>query len=321
MTAYAERPISTLLLAGTLLLSSYAAVAAEAKKILPPPTRVTEHLYAWIGPHGGPTPENQGFRMNMGFVVGKDAVAVIETGYHAPMASEMLQYIAKITSAPVKYVINTNSQPDRFLGNEHFRRQGATIIASAAEAKRMAARAGMLIQANEGLLGLKPGIMEVPNPPDRILEGNTELDLGGLKIKLMQFGAAHTPGPLVVHIPRDNAVYGGDILYSGRLPAVIDGGNVKAWIKTFDALKQFGDAMFVPGHGNPAKLSAFEFSTRQYLVALRDHMAKAVELGKDSQDAIASLDQSRFSKLANYEELAVRNAGFAYLEAEAESFK
>lgn len=320
MTAYAQRPISSLLLAGALLLSSHAAMAAETG-ILPPPTRVTEHLYAWIGPHGGPIPENKGFRMNMGFVVGNDAVAVIETGYYEPMSREMLAHIAKITKAPVKYVINTNSQPDRFLGNETFRRQGATIIASAAEAKRMAERGGMFAQINEPLLGLKPGSLEIPNPPDRILQGGAELDLGGLKIKLMQFGAAHTPGPLVVHIPKDKVVYAGDILYSGRLPAVIDGGNVKAWIKTFDALKQFGDATFVPGHGKPAKLSAFEFSTRQYLVLLRDHMAKAVEQGKDQQDAMASLNQSRFSKLANYEELAGRNASFAYLEAEAETFK
>ena len=305
----------------SVLSLSAAHTASAAGPILPTPTRVSEHLYAWIGPHGGPNQENRGFRMNMGFVVGKDAVAVIETGYHEPMAREMLAHIAKITKAPVKYVINTNSQPDRFLGNESFRRQGATIIASAAEAKRMAERGGMFAQANEPLLGLKPGSLEIPNPPDRILEAGAELDLGGLKIKLMQFGAAHTPGPLVVHVPKDKVVYGGDILYSGRLPAVVDGGNVQSWIKTFDALKQFGDVTFVPGHGKPAKLSAFEFSTREYLVLLHDHMAKAVEQGVDQLAAMSSLDQSRFSRLANYPELAGRNASFAYLEAEAASFK
>ena len=295
--------------------------ASAAGPILPAPTRVSEHLYAWIGPYGGPTAENQGYRMNMAFVVGQDAVAMIETGYHEPMAREMLAHVAKITKVPVKYMINSNSQPDRFLGNEYFRRQGATIITTTAEAKRMAERVGMLAQINESLLGLKPGSIEIPSPPDRILDGNTELDLGGVKIKLMQFGASHTPGPFVVHIPKDNVVYGGDILYSGRLPAVIDGGNVNSWIKTFDALKKFGNATFVPGHGHPAKLSAFEFSTREYLVLLRDHMAKMVEQGKDQIDAMASLDQSRFSKLANYEELYKRNASFAYLEAEADSFK
>ncbi len=289
--------------------------------ILPPPTRVSEHVYAWLGPHGGPSPENKGFRMNMAFVVGKDAVAVIETGYYEPMAREMLQHIAKITPVPVKYVINSNSQPDRFLGNEHFRRQGATIIASEAETKRMAAMGGMFAEASERALGLKPGGIVIPNPPDRILKGNPDLDLGGVKLNLHQFGAAHTPGPLVVHLPEDRVVYAGDVLYSGRLLAVIDGGNVRSWIKVFDALKQFGDVTFVPGHGKPAKLAAFAFPTREYLMLLHTHMTKAVEQGKDQQDAMASLNQSRFSKLENFQELAGRNASFAYLEAEAETFK
>ena len=53
---------------------------------------------------------------------------------------------------------------------------------------------------------------------------------------------------------------------------------------------------------------------------LHAHMTKAVEQGKDQQDTMASLNQSRFSKLENYQELAGRNASFAYLEAEAEAF-
>lgn len=76
--------------------------ACLAAPILPPPTRVSEHVYAWLGPHGGPNPENRGFRMNMAFVVGADAVAVIEPGYTEPMAEEMLQHIARIASRPVK---------------------------------------------------------------------------------------------------------------------------------------------------------------------------------------------------------------------------
>lgn len=313
------KPLGVLLLCAGLFVTPVS--AAVKNEILPAPTRVTTHLYAWIGPHGGPSKENKGFRMNLGFVVGKDAVAVIETGYHEPMAREMLAHIAKITKAPVKYVINTNSQPDRFLGNEYFRQQGATIIASTAEAKRMAAIGGMVAQASESALGLRPGSIAIPNPPDKILDGDSELDLGGLKLVLRQFGAAHTPSPLVVYIPQDKVVYAGDILYSGRLPAVIDGGNVKSWIEVFDKLRGFGDVLFVPGHGKPARLAAFEFSTREYLFLLRKHMRRALEQNMDQQDALKTLDQSKFAKLENYQELAGRNASFAYLEAEVEAFK
>jgi len=295
-------------------------VLAGNSAILPPPKQISPHVYAWIGPHGGPSPENKGFRMNLAFVVGKNSVAVIETGYHEPMVKEMLAHIAKITDRPVKYAINSNSQPDRFLGNEYFRRQGAVIIAHAAEAKRMADTGGMVAEATERALGLPSGSIRAPNPPDRILTSDTTLDLGGVTLHLRHFGAAHTPGPLVVYIPEDQVVYGGDILYSGRLPAVLPDGNVKSWIEVFDALKSFGDVTFVPGHGTPAKLKAFEFSTHDYLQLLYTHMQKMVDEGVDIQEAMKRLDQSKFSKLDNFDDLAGRNASWAYVEREKAFF-
>ncbi len=32
---------------------------------LPVPRQVSDHAWAWIGPYGPPTKENQGFRMNL----------------------------------------------------------------------------------------------------------------------------------------------------------------------------------------------------------------------------------------------------------------
>lgn len=305
-----------------LMAVTSAAVHAEvSRSILPPPQKVSAHVYAWIGPHGGPSKENQGYRMNMAFVVGTNAVAVIETGYTEAMAQEMLKHIAAVTKLPVKYAINSNSQPDRFFGNEVFRRNGAQIIAHEKEAKRMAENGGDLAGAIERILGLPNGSVKAPNPPDIIIAKDMSLDLGGVKVMLRHFGAAHTPAPLVAHIPADNVVYAGDILYSGRLLAVVPGGNVKSWINTFDALKTFGNATFVPGHGKPAKLAAFKFSTRDYLTTLHTHMKTMVAQGVALDDAVKRLNQSRFSRLENFQELAGRNANMAYLESEAESFK
>lgn len=296
------------------------AVAASAD-ILPPPQKISPHVYAWIGPYGGPSQANRGYRMNMAFVVGERAVAVLETGYTEAMAKEMLQHIRKITAKPVKYAVNSNSQPDRFMGNEVFRRAGARIVAHADEVVRMEAQAGDYAVAIENILALPKGSVKPPRPPHDRITGNKEIDLGGVRVQLRHFGAAHTPAPLVAFIPEDNVVYAGDILYGGRLLAVIPEGNVRSWIATFDALKTFGDATFIPGHGVPGKLAAFVRPTRDYLVLLDTHMSKAVEDGTPLQEAIEGLDQSAFADLANYQELAGRNANIAYLEREAEAFK
>lgn len=304
-----------------LLLSLLCVVPlAAADGILPAPKKISPHVYAWIGPYEGPNKTNQGFRMNMAFVVGQQAVAVIDTGYTAAMAEEMRDHIKRITPLPIKYAINTNSQPHRFMGNDVFKRAGATLITHPKERERMANMSGVFTQGVENALGLPADSVVFPTLPDMMVDQKTSLDLGGLAIDVTTHGASHTPASLVVHIPTDNVVYAGDVLYSGRLLAVLPDGSVSAWIKTFNALRDYNDVVFIPGHGQPDKLAAFEFPTLSYLQLLHDHMTRQVEAGADVQAAINSLDQSAYNKLVNFEQLAGRNASWAYLEAEAASF-
>ena len=316
-----KAPLTARLVALSVLMITWMPIAPAAPaKILPPPQQVSPHVYAWIGPYGGPSKENRGYRMNMAFVIGEQAVAVIDTGHTEAIALEMLEHIARITKLPVKYAINSNSQPHRFMGNDIFRRQGACIIAHQGEAARMARLGDEFAATAQTTFELAAGSVRAPAPPDQIIDGDIKLDLGKLELHLRHFGAAHTPAPLVVHIPADNVVYAGDILYGGRLLAVIPDSNVKSWIKAFNALAVFGDATFIPGHGKPGKLKAFEFPTRDYLNLLYDHMGKKIEAGVDIQEAINSLDQSRFKTLADFDALAGRNASWTYLEREAEFF-
>lgn len=300
-----------------LLLSN----AAAADGILPAPAQVSEHTWAWIGPYGPPTLENQGFRMNIGFVVGAEAVAVIDTGYGDPMAQAMLAHIAEVTGRPVRYAINTNSQPHRVLGNAVMKSAGAEIIAAAAAAPRIAGQGADLAAAAEGVLGIDSGSIQPPGSPDRLIEEPVTLDLGGVSLEVIPVGTAHTEGSLIVHVPADKVVFAGDVLYGGRLLAVLPVSHTGGWIDAFERLRDFGDARFVPGHGQVAPLSEFERPTLDYLTALKTHMDAAVEEGTGLQDAIEGLDQSAWQHLADFEALSGRNAHQTYLEREAAAFE
>lgn len=306
-------------LIGFTLLLLQSRLAAE---ILPPPQKVSEHVYAWLGPHGGPNTDNKGFRMNLAFVVGKDAVAVLESGYYPKMAREMVDQIRSITSLPIKYVINSNSQPDRMMGNDVFRELGAQIITSAPEAARMLENGNNYAMMLEMTMKFKQRDIVLPKQPTKLISQGEVLSLGGgVELDIHLHKAAHTPLPLIVHIPSDNLVYAGDILYSGRLLAIVPGGNIREWKETFNYLKRFKNATFLPGHGKPDKLAVFEKTTYAYLELLDAHMTKMLEEGVDMQDAINRLDQSAFSYLENYQDLAGRNANRAYQEVERAAFE
>jgi len=303
------------------LLSASSGMASQSG-ILPAPQKVSQHVYAWIGPYGGPNPQNHGFRMNMGFVVGKDAVLVFETGFYPAMAKEMIAHIKHISKAPIKYAINSNSQPDRYFGNSAFEEIGAELIAHEKEVLRMRELVSNHYVFLESSMEFKNQNIPLPKLPQTRLNATRIIDLGGgVKVNISFHKAAHTPMPLIVHVEPDNVVYAGDILYSGRLLAVVPGGNIRQWIDTFEYLRSYTSATFIPGHGSPSPLKAFESSTLDYLKMLDAHMRKMVEEGVDMQDAIDRLDQSAFSKLENYEDLAGRNANVAFQEAERAAFE
>jgi len=293
----------------------------QAKDILPAPEKIAAHSYAWIGPLPGPSVENQGYRMNLGFVVGSKGIVVIDTGYTEAMATEMLAHIRKISKAPIVAAINTNSQPHRFFGNNIFKKAGAKIISTAKEKQRMAGSIAQYTSAIERILKLKQATVATPALPDTLIDKPTTINLGDVSITLESHGASHTPQSLVVHVAKDNLVFTGDVLYGGRLLAVLPDSNVKQWIASFNALKKYGKAKLIPGHGQPGYLNDFTFSTLDYLTLLQGHMTKSIDADMETQDAINTLNQTAYRKLVNFEQLAGRNASWAYLEAEKAAFE
>ena len=313
---------SFLLLATALLIFLVSqSVYADKFKILPTPNKLSDHVYAWIGPLEGPSKDNNGYRMNLVFVVGKNAVAVLDTVYTRAMAKEMVNYIRDVTSLPIKYAVNTNSQPHRFMGNDVFRGAGAKIITHKNSASRMESMGNNFATFIERILEAPKGSISAPKQPTVVINDNYKIDLGGVKLDIIHVGPTHTPAELIVKIDKDKLIYTGDVLYSERLLAVLSDSKIGNWIKAYDSLKKYKGYTFIPGHGQPGPLSNFEFPTRSYLALLFDHMTKMVEDGVDVQDAIGKLDQSKYSKLINYEELSGRNASWTYLEREAASFE
>lgn len=305
-----------------LLLLFLVAMGGTARAdILPAPRQVSPHAWAWIGPYDGPSRANQGFRMNLGFVVGTQAVAVIDSGYSPEMAEEMLCHIRARTELPVSYLINTNSQPHRFLGNEVFRKAGASVLAGREAAERMIRDGATMADVAAGILGLAG--LPVPQPPDRLLAAgeSTDLDLGGgIALRVSHVGTAHTKGSLIAVVAPDRTVFAGDVLYGGRLLALIPDGSVRGWLAAYEALRTLDGATFIPGHGQPGPLVEFEQPTRAYLAKLKDQMDEAVKNGADIESARSGFDASAWKSLANFTELNGRNAYQAYQESEAEGF-
>jgi glyoxylase-like metal-dependent hydrolase (beta-lactamase superfamily II) len=279
---------------------------------------VAEGVYAHVGDTGARTVLNEGLNANIGLVVTAAGAVLIDAGATFGSAGDIAQAAHKVTPQPIRWVINTGGQDHRWLGNGYFKAQGAELIGHARAEGDMSNRGNDQVQALKAVLGPKAdGTM--PTLPTRWLRGADErMELGGVVFEFKHRGGAHTPGDMMVWLPRQNVLFTGDVVYVDRLLGVLPVSNTKQWLATFEVIEALKPAVLVPGHGRVTDVAAAKADTQSYLLALRAHMKKAVDDGLDIGAAVKSFDAAPFTRLLNAAELMPGNASRTYLELERE---
>lgn len=280
--------------------------------------KVADGVYAFVGETGARTAANEGLNANIGLVVTPEGAVLIDSGATWQGARQIHDAVKRVTDRPVKWVINTGGQDHRWLGNGYFAAQGAEVIAHADGRADMVNRGGEQLAALKQVLGPKAD-GTTPVLPTRWIEGeHVRLVLGGVAIELKHRGGAHTPGDTMVWLPQQRVLFTGDVVYVDRMLGVLPFSRTKAWLDTFAQIERLSPDRIVPGHGRVTDLAQAQAQTRDYLLALRAHMRKAVEEGTDISAAIKSFDGARFQQLQNAAELMPGNGSRVYLEMERE---
>ena len=279
---------------------------------------VADGVYAHVGDTGARTAENEGLNANIGLVVTPAGAVLIDSGATLQSAWQIAEAAQKVTSQPIRWVINTGGQDHRWLGNGYFQAQGAELIAHAGGEADMKNRGNDHLQGLKAVLGAKAD-GTVPTLPTRWLKAPDErLELGGLVFEFRHRGGAHTPGDVMVWLPQKNVLFTGDVVYVDRMLGVIPVSTTKQWLATFSVIEQLKPAVLVPGHGRVTTLATAQGYTQAYLQALRAHMKRAVDDGTDVSAAVKSYDAAPFRRLQNAAELMPGNASRTYLEMERE---
>ena len=92
---------------------------------------VAENVYAHVGDIGARSVANDGLNANLGLVVTAAGAVLIDSGATWRSARDIQAAARRVTSQPIRWVINTGGQDHRWLGNGYFQAQGAELIAHA----------------------------------------------------------------------------------------------------------------------------------------------------------------------------------------------
>jgi quinoprotein relay system zinc metallohydrolase 2 len=253
---------------------------------------------------------------NIGFIVGSECVAVIDTGGSVAVGRALRAAIVRATSLPICYVINTHVHVDHVLGNFAFLSDRPSFVGSATLAEAMVSSARLFMSEYPEDFSGPPTATQVIGP-DRLVEHEMTLDLGKRRIVLRAWPRAHTDCDLTVYDESSGTLWAGDLLFRDRLP-VLDG-SVKGWLLVLDDLASMAVKLAIPGHGAPSTdLAAAIDPERRYLRTLVDGVRAELAAGKPMRDAVEQVGSAEKSHWLLWQGVHQRNVGRVYQELEWE---
>ncbi|MDB6179245.1 quinoprotein relay system zinc metallohydrolase 2 [Paracoccus sp. Z330] len=257
---------------------------------------------------------------NLGVVIGRDGIAVIDAGVSRQQAQEFLVAIRRISDKPISHVILTHMHPDHVLGASFFAEAGAQVLAHSALPLALASRSQSYLDSAGRLFGPARMIGTEVVLPDQSLSEPMALDLGGRSLLLQPVKTAHTDNDLTVFDEQTATLFTGDLLFRELTP-VVDG-SLLGWIDWAEMPVSQSPALIVPGHGPVARDFADAIAPqKQFLSALRDSTRASIDAGLPMSRAVPEIVQN-MSHLRegwqSFDATVARDATAAFKELEWE---
>ncbi|MGH7043924.1 MAG: quinoprotein relay system zinc metallohydrolase 2 [Acetobacteraceae bacterium] len=303
---------------GGFCLCCLPALARRASAAAPGPARIAEvapGLYIRHGVTADATAGNDDAIANIGFVVGRDAVAVMDPGGSLEDGENLRLAIRSVTRLPIRYVVMSHVHPDHVFGAAAFRADRPAFIGHVRLPAALGLRGAYYRKGLDRILGAgRAGPVVFPT---RLVHDHAELDLGGRILALTAHAPAHTDCDLSVLDRQTGTLLAGDLLFVNRVPAL--DGDLKGWLVRLATLQALEAKHAVPGHG-PVLVDWPGAATdiKRYLTVLLAGTRRAVAKGVPIDRAVATVAMSERGKWKLFDQYNGRNVTVAYQQLEWE---
>jgi glyoxylase-like metal-dependent hydrolase (beta-lactamase superfamily II) len=237
-------------LAASAVVTGALTLHAQAPMQFPPP--LIEGEAVKLAPHSYVIPDrNVVLVPNVGIVVGRQAILVVDTGMGPRNGRTVLEQVAKVGGKGKKlYLVATHAHAEHVSGLSAFPPE-TTFIASRALQQELAETGE---RGLAGMAKLTPFIGELLNDArlraaDVVFDHDYSLDLGGVHVRLLALGPTHTRGDTMALVEEDRVLYAGDVVMKNRFLSFTPDSHRAPWLAVLEQVKALGPRTIVPSHG------------------------------------------------------------------------
>jgi glyoxylase-like metal-dependent hydrolase (beta-lactamase superfamily II) len=203
---------------------------------------------------------------NVAASMGEDGILLVDDMY-AGMVPKLQRALGKVSSLPIRLVVNTHFHGDHIDGNSVL---GPTTV---------------IIGHDNVLARLNAG-KTPPAYPMVTFTDSIHIRFNGETVHVRHYPAGHTDGDAVVFFENSKVLHMGDMFFFGMFPAVYreGGGDVRGLIASLErvVVDYPADTRVIPGHGALATMT----DVRDYLAMLKETVAAAdagIRAGKSAE--------------------------------------
>lgn len=285
------------------------AALAQQPATTAPPSLVREGVTEKLTPHVWVIPDGSANLVpNIGIIVGRKAVLVVDTGMGTRNAETVLKEVAKVGQGkggkpkPI-YVVTTHVHPEHDMGAHAFPAD-SKLIRSKTQLEDITAGAGMsLVPVFAARSDLNKELLQDAHhrKADIIFGDNYTLDLGGVKAQIRAMGTNHTHGDTVVLV--DGVLFAGDIAMKPQPSFTNPTATIAHWLQSLDQLEAMKPRKIVPSHGPMGGVEIIQ-GYRTYLTHIRDRAAELKKAGKNQDETIQAITDEMSAQYPDKNRLA-----------------